>query len=46
MILIIILLVEQGALHNALVAAIRRHDPVLQTSPYGKKVLSSSGLKK
>ncbi|KAG6632716.1 pumilio homolog 12 isoform X2 [Carya illinoinensis] len=37
---------SKGALHNALVAAIRRHDPVLQTSPYGKKVLSSSGLKK
>lgn len=37
---------SKGALHTALLAIIKRHDPVLQTSPYGKKVLSSSGLKK
>ncbi|KAE8036921.1 hypothetical protein FH972_009553 [Carpinus fangiana] len=37
---------SKGAFHTALLAAIKRHDPVLQTSPYGKKVLSSSGLKK
>ncbi|KAB1228023.1 hypothetical protein CJ030_MR1G006860 [Morella rubra] len=36
---------SKGAFHTALVAAIRQHDPVLQTSPYGKKVLSSCGLK-
>ncbi|GMP92167.1 hypothetical protein CsSME_00042506 [Camellia sinensis var. sinensis] len=36
----------QGSLHAALVEAIRPHVPVLRTSPYGKKVLSSNGLKK
>ncbi|GAV78203.1 PUF domain-containing protein [Cephalotus follicularis] len=37
---------SKGALHAALVDAIRPHVPVLRTSPYGKKVLSSNGLKK
>ncbi|GKV30276.1 hypothetical protein SLEP1_g39103 [Rubroshorea leprosula] len=37
---------SKGALHAALVDAIRTHVPVLRTSPYGKKVLSSNGLKK
>ncbi|GAV86251.1 PUF domain-containing protein [Cephalotus follicularis] len=37
---------SKGALHTALVDAIRPHVPVLRTSPYGKKVLSSNGLKK
>ncbi|XP_038724983.1 pumilio homolog 12-like isoform X2 [Tripterygium wilfordii] len=37
---------SKGALHSALVDTIRPHVPVLRTSPYGKKVLSSNGLKK
>ncbi|KAL7203051.1 hypothetical protein ACSBR1_034488 [Camellia fascicularis] len=37
---------SKGNLHAALVEAIRPHVPVLRTSPYGKKVLSSNGLKK
>uniref|UniRef100_A0A5B6YK23 PUM-HD domain-containing protein n=2 Tax=Davidia involucrata TaxID=16924 RepID=A0A5B6YK23_DAVIN len=37
---------SKGALHAALVEAIRPHVPVLRTSPYGKKVLSSNILKK
>ncbi|KAA8549700.1 hypothetical protein F0562_001282 [Nyssa sinensis] len=37
---------KQGALHIALVEAIRPHVSVLRTSPYGKKVLSSNILKK
>ncbi|XP_044483099.1 pumilio homolog 12-like [Mangifera indica] len=37
---------SKGALHAALVDAIRPHVPVLRTSPYGKKVLSSNSLKK
>eukprot|EP00257_Ricinus_communis_P018636 XP_015577404.1 pumilio homolog 12 isoform X1 [Ricinus communis] len=37
---------SKGALHAALVEAIRPHVPVLRTSPYGKKVLSSNFLKK
>ncbi|THG13157.1 hypothetical protein TEA_029883 [Camellia sinensis var. sinensis] len=37
---------SKGSLHAALVEAIRPHVPVLRTSPYGKKVLSSNGLKK
>ncbi|KAG8657710.1 pumilio homolog 12 [Manihot esculenta] len=37
---------SKGALHAALVEAIRPHVPVLRTSPYGKKVLSSNSLKK
>lgn len=37
---------SKGALHAALVEAIRPHVPTLQTSPYGKKVLSSNILKK
>lgn len=36
----------QGALREALVEAIKPHVPTLRTSPYGKKVLSSNGLKK
>ncbi|KAF8035375.1 hypothetical protein BT93_C1411 [Corymbia citriodora subsp. variegata] len=39
--------ISEGALEDALVEAIRPHIPVLRTSPYGKKVLSSSNrLKK
>ncbi|KAL5832396.1 hypothetical protein ACOSQ4_017750 [Xanthoceras sorbifolium] len=37
---------SKGALHAALMDAIRPHVPVLRTSPYGKKVLSSNILKK
>ncbi|KAK3030489.1 hypothetical protein RJ639_038795 [Escallonia herrerae] len=37
---------SKGALHAALVEAIRTHVPLLRTSPYGKKVLSSNSLKK
>ncbi|KAF5725532.1 pumilio 12 [Tripterygium wilfordii] len=37
---------SKGALHSALMDKIRPHVPVLRTSPYGKKVLSSNGLKK
>ncbi|KAJ6430772.1 hypothetical protein OIU84_018313 [Salix udensis] len=37
---------SKGALHTALVEAIRPHVPTLRTSPYGKKVLSSNSLKK
>ncbi|KAM7502851.1 hypothetical protein LguiB_001755 [Lonicera macranthoides] len=37
---------SKGSLHSALVEAIRTHVPVLRTSPYGKKVLSSNSLKK
>ncbi|XP_042480933.1 pumilio homolog 2-like [Macadamia integrifolia] len=37
---------SKGALHSALVEAIRPHVPALRTSPYGKKVLSSNSLKK
>ncbi|KAJ8574033.1 hypothetical protein K7X08_010544 [Anisodus acutangulus] len=38
--------ISKGALHAALVEAVRAHVPVLRTSPYGKKVLSCSSLKK
>lgn len=37
---------SKGSLHAALVEAIRPHVPLLRTSPYGKKVLSSNCLKK
>lgn len=37
---------SKGALHAALLEAIRPHIPALRTNPYGKKVLSSCGLKK
>ncbi|WOH08253.1 hypothetical protein DCAR_0727691 [Daucus carota subsp. sativus] len=37
---------SKGALHVALVEAIRTNVHVLRSSPYGKKVLSSNGLKK
>ncbi|GKV21822.1 hypothetical protein SLEP1_g31764 [Rubroshorea leprosula] len=37
---------SKGAVHAALVDAIRPHIPILRTSPYGKKVLSSNSLKK
>ncbi|KAJ8747733.1 hypothetical protein K2173_014508 [Erythroxylum novogranatense] len=37
---------SKGAPHEALVDAIKPLAPVLQTSPYGKKVLSSNSLKK
>nr|GEX50314.1 pumilio homolog 12 [Tanacetum cinerariifolium] len=36
----------EGTLREALVEAIKPHVPALRTSPYGKKVLSSNGLKK
>ncbi|KAG5631253.1 hypothetical protein H5410_002970 [Solanum commersonii] len=38
--------ISKGALHAALVEAVRAHVPVLRTSPYGKKVLSCNSLKK
>ncbi|KAK4339005.1 hypothetical protein RND71_040467 [Anisodus tanguticus] len=37
---------SKGALHAALVEAVRAHVPVLRSSPYGKKVLSCNSLKK
>ncbi|KAF9599448.1 hypothetical protein IFM89_037339 [Coptis chinensis] len=37
---------SKGAAHAALLEAIRPHVPALRTSPYGKKILSSNGLKK
>ncbi|WCJ28795.1 pumilio 12 [Euphorbia peplus] len=37
---------SKGAPHAALVEAIRPHVPMLRTSPYGKKVLSSNCFKK
>ncbi|PWA88156.1 pumilio 12 [Artemisia annua] len=37
---------SKGTLREALVEAIKPHVPALRTSPYGKKVLSSNGLKK
>ncbi|XP_057955818.1 pumilio homolog 12 isoform X2 [Malania oleifera] len=37
---------SKGALHAALVEAIKPHVSVLRTSPYGKKVLSSYSLRK
>lgn len=37
---------SKGSAHAALVDAIRPHVPILRTSPYGKKVLSSNSLKK
>ncbi|PIA54012.1 hypothetical protein AQUCO_00900530v1 [Aquilegia coerulea] len=37
---------SKGSAHAALVEAIRPHVPALRTSPYGKKILSSNGLKK
>ncbi|KAL8156425.1 pumilio homolog 12 [Apium graveolens] len=37
---------SKGALHVALLEAIRTNVHVLRSSPYGKKVLSSNGLKK
>ncbi|KAI3450921.1 hypothetical protein Pfo_007586 [Paulownia fortunei] len=37
---------SKGALHSALVEAVRAHVSVLKTSPYGKKVLSCNSLKK
>lgn len=37
---------EQGTLHSKLVEAIKPHVPVLRTSPYGKKILSTNILKK
>ncbi|XAR59924.1 hypothetical protein NMG60_11033105 [Bertholletia excelsa] len=37
---------SKGTLHAALVEAIRPHVPMLRTSPYGKKVLSSNSMKK
>ncbi|KAH0765056.1 hypothetical protein KY285_000927 [Solanum tuberosum] len=38
--------ISKGALHAALVEAVRAHVPVLRTNPYGKKVLSCNSLKK
>lgn len=37
---------SQGALHAALVEAIRPHLPALRSSPYGKRILSRTNLKK
>ncbi|KAL5708633.1 hypothetical protein ACHQM5_019404 [Ranunculus cassubicifolius] len=37
---------SKGSAHAALVEAIKPHVPALRTSPYGKKILSSNGLKK
>ncbi|TQD87509.1 hypothetical protein C1H46_026926 [Malus baccata] len=37
---------SKGILHSKLVDAIKPHMPVLRTSPYGKKILSSNILKK
>lgn len=37
---------EQGSLHSKLVEAIKPHVPVLRSSPYGKKILSTNVLKK
>ncbi|XP_068649784.1 uncharacterized protein [Aristolochia californica] len=37
---------SKGVIHAAFVEAIRPHIPALRSSPYGKKVLSSNGLKK
>lgn len=39
-------LYEQGTFHSKLMDAIKPHVPVLRTSPYGKKILSSNILKK
>ncbi|CAN4123257.1 unnamed protein product [Withania somnifera] len=38
--------IPKGALHAALEEAVRAHVPILRTSPYGKKVLSCTSLKK
>lgn len=43
---VISLSVPQGALHAALVEAIRPHISTLRISPYGKKVLSCINVKK
>ncbi|KAJ7526598.1 hypothetical protein O6H91_16G014100 [Diphasiastrum complanatum] len=40
------LTVTKGALHASLVEAIRPHLPALRTSPYGKRILSRSNLKR
>ncbi|XP_050369781.1 pumilio homolog 12 [Argentina anserina] len=37
---------SKGTLHSKLVEAIKHHVPVLRTSPYGKKILSTNVLKK
>ncbi|KAM5582234.1 pumilio [Rosa sericea] len=37
---------SKGTLHSKLVEAIKPHMPVLRTSPYGKKILSTNILKK
>ncbi|RVX12942.1 Pumilio-like 12 [Vitis vinifera] len=37
---------SKGAIHAALIEVIRSHVHVLRTSPYGKKVLSCTSLKK
>eukprot|EP00246_Nothoceros_aenigmaticus_P016368 TRINITY_DN739_c0_g1_i1.p1 TRINITY_DN739_c0_g1~~TRINITY_DN739_c0_g1_i1.p1 ORF type:complete len:401 (-),score=70.00 TRINITY_DN739_c0_g1_i1:932-2134(-) len=38
--------VSKGALHAGLVEAIRPHLPALRSSPYGKRILSRTNLKK
>lgn len=40
------LMVSKGALHFGLVEAIRPHLPALRSSPYGKRILSRTSLKK
>ncbi|PRQ43450.1 hypothetical protein RchiOBHm_Chr3g0468621 [Rosa chinensis] len=37
---------SKGTLHSKLVEAIKPHMPVLRTSPYGKKILSTNILMK
>lgn len=40
------LAVSKGAIHAALVEAIRPHVPALRSSPFGKRILSRTNLKK
>lgn len=40
------LTVSKGSLHSALVDAIRPHLPALRSSPFGKRILSRTNLKK
>jgi hypothetical protein len=40
------LAVSKGAIHAALVEAIRPHVPTLRSSPFGKRILSRTNLKK
>eukprot|EP01018_Ginkgo_biloba_P011409 Gb_41364 [translate_table: standard] len=40
------LAVSKGALHDTFVEAIRPHFPALRSSPFGKRILSRTNLKK